>query len=63
MHFGFSYTGLIMLMMLFVPNFFWTKNKSSGYDQYVYGENKILLVLERTGGSVCQYTLSYLFKF
>ena len=27
MHFGFSYIGLIFLLMLFIPNFFWTKNK------------------------------------
>lgn len=49
MHFGFSYTGFIMLVMLFVPNLFWTKNKPSGYDQYVSGENKVLRALERTG--------------
>lgn len=27
MNFGFSYIGLIFLLMLFVPNLFWTKNK------------------------------------
>ncbi len=49
MHFGFSYIGLIFLIMLFVPNFFWTKNQPKGYDEYVKNENKALLVLERTG--------------
>ena len=27
MHFGFSYVGLIFLLMLFVPNFLWTKHR------------------------------------
>ena len=34
MHFGFSYVGLIFLIMLFVPNFFWTKHKPKDYDKY-----------------------------
>ena len=49
MHFGFSYTGAGMLLMLFIPNLLWTKNKPSGYDQYVGRENKFLLALERVG--------------
>ena len=49
MHFGFSYVGLIFLIMLFVPNFFFMKNKPEGYDEYAKNENKILLVLERVG--------------
>ena len=49
MHFGFSYTGLLLLLMLFIPNFFWTKNQPADYDQYVQHENKGLLFLERTG--------------
>ena len=49
MHFGFSYIGLILLIMLFVPNALWTKNKPEGYDTYVSNENKILLALERAG--------------
>ena len=48
MHFGFSYIGLIFLIMLFVPNFFWTKNKPLDYDRYSKNENKLLL-LERIG--------------
>lgn len=35
MHFGFSYVGLIYLVMLFVPNLFWTKHKPKDYDEYV----------------------------
>ncbi len=49
MHFGFSYVGLIYLIMLFVPNIKWAKNKPEGYDQFAQKENKILLVFERTG--------------
>lgn len=29
-HFGFSYVGLIYLLMLFVPNIIWTKCKPEG---------------------------------
>ena len=47
--FGFSYVGLIFLLMLFIPNFFWTKNVPKGYKEYADRENKILLVLERMG--------------
>lgn len=49
MHFGFSYVGLLYLIMLFVPNFFWTKNQPRDYEKYVVNENKILLVFERAG--------------
>ena len=49
MHLGFSYIGLIFLIMLFVPNFFWTKNKPQDYEKYVVNENKILLLFERIG--------------
>ena len=49
MHFGFSYTGLIFLIMLFVPNLYWTKNQPKDYEKYAKNENKILLLLERAG--------------
>lgn len=48
-HFGFSYVGLIYLLMLFIPNAVWTKHKPKGYDEYSKNENKILLVFERVG--------------
>lgn len=48
-HFGFSYVGFIYLLMLFIPNIFWTKYKPAGYDNIVSNESKILLGLERTG--------------
>ena len=49
MHFGFSYIGLICLIMLLVPNFMWTKNKPQGYEDYAANENRVLLALERLG--------------
>lgn len=49
MNFGFSYTGLIFLLMLMLPNLLWTKNQPKGYEKYVVNENKLLLVFERAG--------------
>lgn len=46
---GFCVSGLVFLLMLFIPNIFWTKNKPIGYENYVTGENKVLLILERVG--------------
>lgn len=46
-HFGFSYIGLIFLLLLFIPNLVWTRNKPRGYTSEK--ENKVLLFLERTG--------------
>ena len=48
-HFGFSYIGLIWLLMLFVPNIIWTKNKPLGYEESAKKENKVLLILEKVG--------------
>ena len=45
--FGFSYIGLLFLLMLFLPNILWTKNMPQGYS--AERENKILLLFERTG--------------
>ena len=49
MHFGFSYIGLIWLLLLFVPNFLWTKRQPENYARYAGNENRVLLVLERIG--------------
>lgn len=49
MHFGFSYVGLIFLLMLFVPNALWTKFQPKDYEKYAQNENKLLLSLERIG--------------
>lgn len=49
MNFGFSYVGLIYLLMLFIPNFFWTRFQPKDYDKYVKNENKILKIFENIG--------------
>ena len=49
MRFGFSYVGFIFLLMLFIPNSFWTKNKPKDYDKYVKNENRILKIFESIG--------------
>lgn len=46
-HFGFSYVGLIFLMMLFIPNILWASRKPKGYSPE--GENKLLAAFERAG--------------
>lgn len=48
-NFGFSYIGLIFLLMLMIPNIIWSKNKPKDYDKYAKNENKVLLLLERIG--------------
>ena len=49
MNFGFSYVGLIYLVMLMLPNIIWTKNQPKDYEKYVSNENKVLLAFERVG--------------
>ena len=49
MHFGFSYIGLVWLLLLLVPNFLWTKRKPANYERYAKNENRVLSVLERAG--------------
>lgn len=49
MNFGFSYVGLVYLVMLMVPNIIWTRYLPEGYENYSKNENKVLLAFERTG--------------
>lgn len=46
-HLGFSYTGVVLLLMLFIPNAIWARKKPEGYDPG--NENKMLLAFERVG--------------
>lgn len=50
-HLGFSYVGLIYLLMLWIPNTIWSKNKPIDYN--TARENKILLLFERVGQVCC----------
>lgn len=57
--FGFSYVGLIFIMMLMIPNLIWSKHQPEGYDSS--GENKVLLFFERIG-QVCVTFFALCFK-
>lgn len=46
-HLGFSYIGLIFLLLIFIPNIIWTRKKPKGY--IPENENKILLFFEKLG--------------
>ena len=48
-HFGFSYVGIVYLLMLFIPNIIWTRHLPEGYEESTKKENKILLTFERIG--------------
>ncbi len=48
-HIGFSYMGLIYLLMLFIPNIIWARKRPQGYDELAKNENKTLLAFERAG--------------
>ena len=61
MHFGFSYIGLIFLLMLFIPNLFWSKHKPENYDKYVKNENKTLRIFEGAG-QVLVTCIVFIFK-
>lgn len=50
-HLGFSYVGLIYLLMLWIPNAVWSRNRPIDYDPS--RENKVLLAFERTGQVCC----------
>ena len=49
MNLGFSYTGLIFLLMLMIPNMIWTKHQPENYQHYAKNENKVMQILERAG--------------
>lgn len=46
-HLGFSYVGLVFMVMLLIPNLIWTKKQPQGYS--AANENKLFVVLERVG--------------
>ena len=58
-HFGFSYIGLIWLLLLTIPNLIWTKKQPQGYS--AENENKTLLFLERAG-EICVTCSALLFS-
>ena len=58
-HLGFSYVGLVYLLMLFLPNIIWTRFQPADYDSR--NENKLLLTLERVG-QVCVTCCALIFS-
>jgi len=50
-NFGFSYIGLIYMLMIVIPNVLWARRKPAGYDPS--GENKVPLMFERVGQVLC----------
>lgn len=46
-HIGFSYIGLLFMLLLIIPNLIWTKKQPQGYT--AQNENKFLQILERIG--------------
>lgn len=46
-HFGFSYIGLLFILLLFIPNMIWVGKKPQGYTSE--NERKSLLFFERAG--------------
>ena len=56
-HFGFSYIGLIYMLMIQIPNILWARHKPAGYDPS--GENKVLLIFERVGQVLCTVTILF----
>jgi len=50
-HFGFSYIGLIYMLLIQIPNIMWARRKPEGYDPA--GESRALLVIERVGQVFC----------
>ena len=46
-HLGFSYVGLIFMLMLLIPNLLWMKRQPQGYS--AEKENRFLALLERVG--------------
>lgn len=46
-HLGFSYVGLIYLLLLFIPNLYWARHLPPGYS--AEQEPRVLVALERVG--------------
>lgn len=55
---GFCVTGVVFLLMLFVPNMLWARGaKPTGYEESAKRENRVLLALERIGEGLVSVSL------
>lgn len=59
LQFGFSFIGILFLLMLFVPNILWTKHMPQGYEDYAKKEPKPLVLLERIGEACSTCTILF----
>ena len=50
-HFGFSYIGLILLVLILAPNVVFTRFGPT--DMITFEENRVLVILERVGQALC----------
>ncbi|ATW27466.1 hypothetical protein [Candidatus Formimonas warabiya] len=58
-HLGFSYIGMIFLIMLFIPNMIWTRYQPKEYSSI--NENKVLFIFEKVG-QVCVTCVALIFS-
>lgn len=49
MELGFSYVGLIYLLMLFIPNIIWSRARPIDYGELAKDERTVLVIMERIG--------------
>lgn len=56
MQLGISISGILFLLMLFIPNMRWTRRKPAGYGEISGYESRALLALERLGQAITTYT-------
>lgn len=57
MEFGFSWVGVIFLLMLFVPNIIWSRNRPRECDELSHAEHPALLAFERAGEVAASVTV------
>ena len=60
-HLGFSYVGLIFMLMLLIPNLLWMKKQPQGYS--AEKENRFLALLERVGEALTTCCALIFFDF
>lgn len=63
MRLGFSYIGLIYLIMLFVPNIIWAKNQPENYGKYVGNEEQAASYTREDWRSACEWNRACIFRF
>ena len=60
-HLGLSWVGLVYIILLFVPNIIWAKNRKARKASRTEPENRVLLLMER-GGQATTMVLILVFR-